>query len=50
VKWLILAVFLFGMVALLNWHEAVTKERKMAFGLMAIAALVVVLVLGNTML
>ena len=49
-KWLILAVFLFGMVASLNWYEAVTKERKMAFGLMAIAALVVVLVLGNTML
>jgi hypothetical protein len=50
VKWLILAVFLFGMVASLNWYEAATKERKMAFGLMAIAALVVVLVLGNTML
>ena len=47
---MILAVFLFGIVALLNWHEAGTKEPRMAFEMMAIAALVVVLVLGNTML
>ena len=49
-KWLIFAVFLGGMIAALNWYEATTKERKMVFGLMAITAFVLVLVLGNTML
>ena len=49
-KWLILAVFVFGMISSLNWYEAVTRERKMAFGLMTIAAFAVVLVLGNTIL
>ncbi len=49
-KWVILVIFLFGMISLLNWHAAVTKERKMTYGLMAITALVLVLLLGNTML
>jgi hypothetical protein len=50
VKWLILAAFLFGMVSSLNWYEAATHERKMAYGLMTIAAFTVVVVLGNTLL
>ena len=49
-KWLILALFLAGMFASLNWYEAATSERKMAFGLMTIAAFALVLVLGNTIL
>ena len=50
VKWVVLVVFLFGMVSSVNWYEAPTHERKMAYGLMTLAALAVVLVLGNTML
>jgi hypothetical protein len=42
--------FLFGMVALLNWHEAGTKERRMAFRNDGHRGAVVVLVLGNMML
>jgi nitrate reductase gamma subunit len=50
VKWLILAVFLAGMLSAVQWYEAVTRERKMAFGLMTGAAFLLVLVLGNTIL
>jgi hypothetical protein len=50
VRWVVLAIFLLGMFSLLNWHEAVTNEGKMAYGLMAIIALALVLLLGNTML
>ena len=50
VRWLILAIFAFGMMASLNWYEAATSERKLAFGLMAAFAFALVLVLGNTML
>ena len=49
-RWVILAIFLFGMFSLLNWHEAVTNEGKIAYGLMAITALALVLLPGNTML
>jgi hypothetical protein len=50
VKWLILALFLGGMLSSLQWYEAVTRERKMAFGLVTVAAFLLVLVLGNTIL
>jgi hypothetical protein len=50
VKWLILAVFLGGMYSSVHWYEAVTRERKMAFGLATVAAFLLVLVLGNTIL
>jgi hypothetical protein len=49
-KWLILALFLGGMFSSLNWYEAATRERKMTFGFMTIAAFALVLVLGNTIL
>lgn len=49
-KWLIFAIFLFGMFSFLNWHEAATTERRTTFGLLAIAAFALVLALGNTML
>ena len=49
-RWLILAIFLFGMISGLNWYEAATSERKLAYGLMAVTAFVLVLVLGNTTL
>jgi hypothetical protein len=50
VKWLVLAVFLGGMLSSLQWYEAATRERKMAFGLVTVAAFLLVLVLGNTIL
>ena len=49
-KWLILVLFLGGMFTSLNWYEAATRERRMAFGLMTLAAFALVLVLGNTIL
>jgi hypothetical protein len=50
VKWLILALFLGGMFSSLNWYEAATRERKVTFGIMTIAAFALVMVLGNTIL
>jgi hypothetical protein len=50
VKWLILAIFLGGMFSSLNWYEAATRERKIAFGFMTAAAFALVLVLVNTTL
>jgi hypothetical protein len=49
VRWVILAIFLLGMISSFNWYEARTSERKLVYGLMAIAAFVLVVVLGNTM-
>jgi hypothetical protein len=49
VRWVILAIFLVGMISLLRWHEAVTSERKITYGVVAITALALVLLLGNTM-
>ena len=49
-KWLILALFLGGMLASVQWYEAATRERKLAFGLVTVAAFLLVLVLGNTIL
>ena len=49
-KWLILALFLGGMFASLNWYEAPYRERRMAYGLMTLAAFGLVLVLGITIM
>ena len=49
-KWLVLAIFLFGMFSSLNWYEAATTERRTTFGLLALASFALVLALGNTML
>jgi len=49
-KWLILVIFLGGMFSSVHWYESVTRERKTAFGLMTVAAFLLVLVLGNTIL
>jgi len=49
-RWLILAIFLFGMFSSLNWYEARTTERRMAYALVAITAFALVLVLANTMI
>jgi hypothetical protein len=49
-KWLILALFLGGMFASLNWYEAANRERRMAFGAMTLAAFALVLVLGITIM
>ena len=48
-RWVTLAIFLGGMISLLRWHEAVTSERKITYGVAAITALALVLLLGNTM-
>jgi hypothetical protein len=50
VRWVTFAIFALGMMASLNWHQAVTRERKTIFGVVAVAAFAVVLVLGSTML
>ena len=49
VRWLILALFIAGMISSLNWHQAGTSERKAAFGLLAVATFALVLVLAVTM-
>ena len=49
VRWVTLAIFLGGMISLLRWHEAVTSKRKITYGVVAITALALVLLLGNTM-
>ena len=49
-KWLIFALFMFGMFASLNWYEAVAKEQRAMFALAAIAAFGLVVLLGSTML
>ncbi len=49
-KWLVFVLFLLGMFASLNSYEASTRERRLAFGLAAIAAFFLVLVLGSTVL
>jgi hypothetical protein len=49
VRWLIFALFIAGMISSLNWHQAGTSEQKAAFGLLAVAAFVLVLVLAVTM-
>ena len=50
VKWLILAIFFVGMISSLKWHEAVTNELRTTYGVLALAAFALVLVLGNIML
>jgi hypothetical protein len=49
VRWLIFALFVVGMFSSLNSYEGTTRERRMAFGLAAIVAFALVLVLGSTM-
>lgn len=49
-KWLVFALFLLGMFASLNWYEAAASEQRLAFGLAAIAAFILVILLGTTML
>jgi len=49
VRWMILAIFLLGMISLLKWYEAVTRDGKIAYGLITITALALVLLLGNAM-
>ena len=47
-RWLVLAIFLVGMISSLNSYEAATKHRKLAYGLAAIVAFALVLALGST--
>jgi hypothetical protein len=49
VRWLILALFIAGMILSLNWHQAKISDRKAIFGLLAVAAFALVLVLALTM-
>jgi hypothetical protein len=50
VRWVIVTIFLLGMISTLNWFEAEKSERRIAFGLMAIAAFVLAAVLATTAL
>ena len=49
-RWIIMAIFALGMISLLNWYEAATSERRKTYGLMAITAFALVVVLATTML
>jgi len=49
VRWLILAFFIAGMILSLNWHQAKISDRKAIFGLLAVAAFALVLLLALTM-
>jgi len=49
VRWGVLAIFLIGMASSLSWYETRTSERRIVYGVVAITAFVLVLVLGNTM-
>jgi len=47
-RWVVLAVFLVGMFAL-NWHEARTKEQRLAFAVVTVVAFALMALLGSTM-
>jgi hypothetical protein len=49
-RWVIVAVFLLGMVSSFKWYEARTGERRMAFGVLAVVAFTLTAVLGSTMI
>jgi len=53
-RWLIFVLFATAFVSSFLWYEAAdrnfTSEQKLIFGVMALVAWVLVLVLGNTML
>jgi hypothetical protein len=42
-RWVVLAIFLVGMVSFLNWHEARTSERRLAFAVVIAFALMALL-------
>jgi hypothetical protein len=48
-RWVILAVFLVGMFAFLNWHEARSKERRLTFAIVTVVAFALMVLLGSTM-
>jgi hypothetical protein len=50
VRWIIAAIFILGMISSLYWYEAATSERSVTYGLMAITAFALVVLLGTTML
>ena len=53
-KWLIVALFIIGMIASVLWYEAterrLTHGQRTALGIAAMAAWALVVVLSNTML
>jgi hypothetical protein len=49
VRWLTFAAFALAMISSLNWHRAATREQRIVFGVISIAAFGAVLVLGMTM-
>ena len=48
-RWVVVAIFLVGMISSLNWYEARTSERRMAFGLLAVVAFALIALLGSAM-
>jgi hypothetical protein len=49
-RWVIVAVFLLGMISSFKWYEARTSERRTAFGVLAVVAFTLTAVLGSTMI
>jgi hypothetical protein len=48
-RWVVVAIFFVAMFASLNWYEARTSERRMAFGLVAVVAFALIALLGSTL-
>jgi hypothetical protein len=49
-RWVIVAVFLLGMISSFKWYEARTSERRTAFAVLAVVAFTLTAVLGSTMI
>jgi hypothetical protein len=48
-RWVVVVIFLIGMVSFLNWYEARTDERRLAFGVVTVVALVLIVLLGGVL-
>jgi hypothetical protein len=48
-RWVVVVIFLIGMVSFLNFYEARTRERRLAFGVVTVLAFVLIALLGSTL-
>jgi hypothetical protein len=48
-RWVVVVIFLVGMVSILNCYEARTSERRLTFGVVTVVAFVLIALLGSTL-
>jgi hypothetical protein len=48
-RWVVVAIFLVGMILFLNWREAGTGERRLAFAILTVVAFALMALLASTM-